>query len=101
VSTHDDDEGRTPQVQPADNPETLSAIADRSNGTARATGASVPPPVMDQRGEGSADGTAAGDPLAGVTISAEDADEAVPGDTGPEHPGARPHSSYDTPGGPR
>ncbi|TXR57737.1 hypothetical protein [Quadrisphaera setariae] len=100
MSTHDDD-GGTGQVQPSANPETLSAIADRSNGTARATGASVPPPVMDQRGEGSADGTAAGDPLAGVTISAEDAEQAVPGDTGPEHPGARPHSSYDTPGGAR
>lgn len=101
MSTHDDDEGGTRTVQPADNPETQSAIADRSNGTARATGASVPPPVMDQRGEGSADGTAAGDPLAGVTISEEDAEQAVPGDTGPENPGARPHSSYDTPGGPR
>lgn len=36
-----------------------------------------------------ADGTAAGDPTAGVQISAEDAAEAVPGDTGPEHPGQR------------
>jgi hypothetical protein len=34
-------------------------------------------------------GTAAGDPTAGVQISAEDAAEAVPGDTGPENPGVR------------
>lgn len=86
-------------IDPSDNPETQSAISGRSNGTARATGAAVPPPAMDQRGEGAVDGTAAGDPLAGVTISEEDAAQAVPGDTGPENPGARPHSAYDTPGG--
>lgn len=34
-------------------------------------------------------GTAAGDPLAGVTASADDLEEAVSGDTGPEHPGQR------------
>lgn len=34
-------------------------------------------------------GTATGDPLAGVTIDLADREQAVDGDTGPEHPGTR------------
>jgi hypothetical protein len=34
-------------------------------------------------------GTAAGDPLAGVTADADDLEDAVSGDKGPEHPGTR------------
>ncbi len=34
-------------------------------------------------------GTAGGDPVAGVTADADDVADAVPGDTGPEHPGTR------------
>lgn len=34
-------------------------------------------------------GVGAGNPLAGVLINPEDAEQAVPGDEGPEHPGTR------------
>lgn len=39
--------------------------------------------------EGTSGGTAGGDPLDGVRASPEDIEEAVSGDTGPEHRGQR------------
>ncbi len=35
------------------------------------------------------EGTGAGNPIEGVTISDDDAEQAVEGDDGPEHPGVR------------
>ena len=73
------------------NAESRANVEDRSPGVARATGSSVPPPVIDDASDtGAPEGTAAGDPLAGVTIDEADAADAVPGDTGPENPGTRP-----------
>ncbi len=48
-----------------------------------------PAPADEQPSQAKHGGTAAGDPLSGVGLSAEDAAEAVSGDTGPEHPGQR------------
>lgn len=83
----------TPQpletVDERNNPEAQSAEGGRSNGTARAGGRSLPPEQLDARDAEGPDGTAAGDPLAGVTASPDDVADAVPGDTGPEHPGTR------------
>lgn len=56
---------------------------------AASAGSSLPPGQLDERDAEGPDGTAAGDPLAGVTISEADADAAVSGDTGPESPGQR------------
>lgn len=78
-----------PAVDERDNAESRSNETDRGPGVARAGGASVPPPAWDAKDQATDEGTAAGDPLAGVTISEEDAANAVPGDTGPEHPGER------------
>lgn len=50
------------------------------------------PPPTDAPPAGSApdvSGTGAGDPTAGVHISEADAEQAVDGDEGPEHPGVR------------
>ena len=76
-------------VDPGDNAESRSAAADRHPGTARAGGQSLPPEALDARDAQGPEGTAAGNPLDGVLISGEDAADAVPGDTGPEHPGTR------------
>lgn len=46
-----------------------------------------PAPGDEQPSQARVGGTSAGDPLAGVTASAEDVEDAVSGDTGPEHPG--------------
>ena len=73
-----------------DNAESRAAEHDRSSIVARAGGSSLPPEQLDARDAEGPDGTAAGNPLAGVLISEEDAEQAVPGDTGPEHPGTRP-----------
>ncbi len=81
----------TEGVAERDNAESLANEADRSPGVARGPGASTPPPMIDDASDDTAPaGSAAGDPLAGVTISEEDAATAVPGDTGPENPGTRP-----------
>lgn len=78
-------------VDERDNRESQANVEDRSPGVARGPGASVPPPMIDDASDtGAPEGTAAGDPLAGVTITEADAADAVPGDTGPENPGTRP-----------
>jgi hypothetical protein len=46
-------------------------------------------PGDEQPSQARTGGTASGDVLSGVTASTEDVEDAVSGDTGPEHPGAR------------
>jgi hypothetical protein len=73
--------------------ESASQVGSRAGGggavfsPAREAGA-VPgaPDEADAAGEG---GTGAGDPLEGVLIDPADAEQAVAGDEGPEHPGRR------------
>ena len=48
-----------------------------------------PGPGDEQPDQAVGGGTAGGDPVAGVTADPADVDEAVSGDTGPEHPGQR------------
>ncbi len=65
--------------------------AEQTPALARATGAEAGPPT-DAPPAGQAPvvaGTGAGDPLAGVRASADDVEDAVDGDEGPEHPGVR------------
>lgn len=85
-------------IDPRDNAESQVAESEASQTGSRSGDSG---PVMPEApraegapgGEGSAesvvDGTAAGDPLAGVKISDSDAQDAVSGDTGPEHHGRR------------
>ncbi len=51
---------------------------------AAGAGSSLPPGQLDEREADGPDGTAAGDPLAGVTITEEDAATAVVGVTDPD-----------------
>ena len=46
-------------------------------------------PADEQPTQAVEGGTAGGDVLSGVTASDQDVDDAVSGDTGPEHPGRR------------
>ncbi len=64
---------------------------NQSSPLARAAGGEgMPPADAPPAGEApEVAGTGAGDPLAGVRISESDAEQAVPGDEGPEHPGVR------------
>ena len=74
------------------NPEAEAAERGQSSYVARAgqTGVtSGPAPGDEQPDQAVGGGTAGGDPLAGVTASPADVEEAVSGDTGPEHPGQR------------
>jgi len=83
------------QINTRDNAESKVADGSASQTASRSFngGAPAAPPRTPEDPLGleddAADGTAAGDPTAGVRISAEDAADAVPGDTGPEHPGQR------------
>ncbi len=61
------------------------ARGGQSSGTAD-TG---PAPGDEQPSKAVGGGTAGGDALAGVTASEADVEDAVSGDTGPEHPGTR------------
>ena len=87
----------TESIDERDNAESRRTESDASPGVSRATGSSLPPEQLDARDAEGPDGTAAGDPLAGVTISEADADEAVSGDTGPENPGERSSGALDRP----
>ena len=63
---------------------------NQSSAVARASAGGPPPtdaPAQDEAPVVA--GTGAGDPLAGVTMSEDDAAHAVSGDEGPEHPGVR------------
>ena len=77
-------------IDPFDNAETREVEENQSSPLGRASGEGPAPTDAPQAGEAPVvDGTGAGDPLAGVHISDADAEEAVSGDTGPEHPGVR------------
>ena len=72
------------------NPETEASERDQTTYVARAGNSSGmidsgPAPGDEQPSQAVAGGTAGGNPLAGVTASREDVENAVSGDTGPEH----------------
>ena len=76
------------------NPEAEVAARNQSSYVARGGSSSGivdsgPQPGDEQLPKAERSGTAAGDPLAGVTADDEDLQDAVSGDTGPEHPGQR------------
>ena len=90
-TTRDDDRD-TEQVQPAEqidvrnNRESRAAEADAHTSVARASGGGAPPrdaPAAGEAPESNDGGAASGSPVAGVTISDDDLDQAVSGDTGP------------------
>jgi len=74
-------------------PERTASEREQTAGRAGAGSSGVfspgPAPADEQPSLAVGGGTAGGDPLAGVTIDADDLDEAVSGDTGPERPGTR------------
>ena len=74
-------------------PERVSNQREQTAGFAGAGESGVAPPTSapadEQPAQTVAGGTAGGDVLSGVTAAPEDVEEAVSGDTGPEHPGAR------------
>ncbi len=74
-------------------PEVQGTERDQSTGVSRAGSSGTvdqgPGPGDEQPSEARVDGTAGGDALAGVTMTEQDAAEAVPGDEGPANPGER------------
>jgi len=77
-------------IDPHHNAETETTDRDQSSGLSRAADGGPPPTDAPEAGTApQLSGTAAGDPLDGVTITDGDAEQAVSGDTGPEHPGTR------------
>lgn len=83
---------RTDDVQPPEpvdvrnNPESRAADAQTTSRIARASDGGAPPreaPAAGELPETEDGGAASGNPVAGVTISDEDLDDAVSGDTGP------------------
>ena len=74
-------------VDVRNNRESRAAAASHASPVARASdGGAVPRsgPDAGDLPEPVLDGTADGNPISGVTISKHDAEDAVPGDTGPE-----------------
>lgn len=79
-------------IDPAANREAEAAERDQTSYVARGGQSSGiidtgPAPSDEQPSLAVDGGTSGGDPLAGVTASPEDVEDAVSGDTGPEHPG--------------
>ncbi len=87
---HEIDPRNNPESQQAE--ESASQTGSRSGGGAVFSGArpadSVPG-VPDAQDGDPESGTGGGNPLDGVLIDPADAEQAVPGDEGPEHPGRR------------
>ncbi|WP_312720028.1 hypothetical protein [Mobilicoccus sp.] len=87
----------TPSIDPRNNPESQMAEEGASQTGTSSTGDSglvmSEAPTAEEGADGVIDGRITGaddgDILAGVKASATDTEEAVPGDTGPEHPGER------------
>ncbi len=87
------------EIDPRNNAESQQAEADASQVGSRSSGggpvfsggreAGAVPGEPDPNDGDPSIGVGAGDPLAGVLINPEDAEQAVPGDEGPEHPGTR------------
>ncbi len=77
-------------IDAADNVEERVYERNQSSPLARASDGGLPSTDAPPAGEAPVvSGTGAGDPLAGVHISDADAEDAVDGDEGPEHPGVR------------
>lgn len=81
-------------INPAANREAEAVERDQTSYVARGGQSSGivdngPAPGDEQPSQAVAGGTAGGDPLAGVTASREDVEQAVSGDTGPERPGTQ------------
>jgi hypothetical protein len=79
-------------IDPSANRETAAAERDQTSYVARGGQSSGildtgPAPGDEQPSQAVGGGTSGGDPLAGVSASAQDSEDAVSGDTGPEHPG--------------
>ena len=79
-------------IDPSANRETAAAERDQTSYVARGGQSSGildtgPGPGDEQPSQAVGGGTSGGDPLAGVSASAQDSEDAVSGDTGPEHPG--------------
>ncbi len=87
------------EIDPRNNPESRLAEESASQtGSRSATGGAIfsagrpadaVPGQPDPQDGDPESGTGAGNPLDGVTIDPADAEQAVPGDDGPEHPGRR------------
>ncbi len=87
---------QTPDIDPRQNPESQVAEETASQKGSRGgdSGAIMSDAPSAEEGaggviDGRVTGTDSGDILGGVTASKEDVEQAVPGDTGPEHPGER------------
>ena len=79
-------------IDPTANRESEAAERDQTSYVARGGQSSGiidmgPAPGDEQPSQAVGGGTSGGDPLSGVRASAEDVEDAVSGDTGPEHPG--------------
>ena len=79
-------------INPAGDPESEAVERDQSSYVSRGGNTSGivdtgPGPGDEQPSQAAGGGTAGGDPLAGVTASRQDVEQAVSGDTGPERPG--------------
>ena len=73
-------------VDVRNNPESRSGQSDTTYSVARASDGGAPPreaPVSGELPAPAEGGTAEGNPVAGMTISKEDQEDAVSGDTGP------------------
>ena len=74
-------------------PERVANQREQTAGFAGAGDSGVAPPTSapadEQPSQAVDGGTAGGDVLSGVTATPEDLEDAVSGDTGPEHPGTR------------
>lgn len=77
-------------IGPYNNPETERTESNQSSGLSRAAdGGPLPTDAPEAGTAPELTGTSAGNPLEDVTLDDEDAEQAVSGDTGPEHPGTR------------
>ena len=79
-------------IDPGNNREAEAVERDQTSYVARGGQSSGvvdmgPAPGDEQPSQARDGGTSGGDPLAGVTASEQDVEDAVSGDTGPEHPG--------------
>jgi hypothetical protein len=75
-----------PEIDVRNNRESQAAAANASSPVARASGGGAPPrdaPPAGERPDDEPGGVAAGNPVAGVTLSAADREDAVAGKAGP------------------
>jgi hypothetical protein len=77
-------------IDPFDNAETRAVEHGQSSALGRSSTEGPPPTEAPRSGTmPEISGTAAGDALAGTLLDEDEAEQAVSGDTGPEHPGTR------------